>query len=85
MAIFWLKALGIFTLSCAANAVWAYTIRRISEGDAAKAALSSGILGMVNSGITLAYVGDNTLLPFSVAGSIAGTYVLMRLGEKKSN
>lgn len=83
MSIFWLKALGIFTLSCAANAVWAYTIRRIGEGDAAKAAISSGLLGTVNSGITLAYVGDHTLLPFSVVGSIVGTYILMRLGEKR--
>ena len=79
-----IKALGIFALSCAANAVWAYTIRSIGAGDAVRAALSSGALGLVNSAITLAYVGDSRLLPFSVAGSIAGTYILLRITGKSS-
>lgn len=74
-----IKALGIFVLSCAANAVWAYTIRSIGQGNAFRAAASSGILGLVNSGITLAYVGDSRMLPFSVAGSIVGTYILMKI------
>lgn len=82
MSMLCLKAIGILVLSCAANAVWAYTIRRIGEGDAVKAAMSSGLLGLVNSGITLAYVGDNRMLPFSVAGSIIGTYILLKLSEK---
>lgn len=43
-----IKAAGIFILSCAANAVWAYTIRSIGEGNAFRAAASSGLLGLVS-------------------------------------
>ena len=72
------KAFGFAVLI---DMVWAVCVSAVSQRQAVRAAICSGLLTWLGSCVVRLYVGDPRLIWPAVAGAVIGTFAVVRFGR----
>ena len=79
-----LKGIGIFFAMTFSDLIWVFYIRRINQGKAAQAALTSMIIVILGALIIISYVENIWYLVPAVLGAFTGTFLATKFDTKKN-
>jgi hypothetical protein len=77
-----MKFIFVFLLVTFVDFIWAKYIAHIAKSHAIKASLYSGLLTLISSLVTIAYVGDHRMIIPAALGALVGTYLAVKLDKK---
>ena len=78
-----LRFLEIFTAMAVMDLIWVFYIRRVNQGKAIQAAVTSPILLMLGAFVIINYVENEWYLLPAVLGALIGTFLATKLDSRK--